>query len=118
MDKYRLFKIEFCYEKYLDVLYPKARNMFCKFRCSSHNLMVEKGRFDDIERRNRLCEFCNMNCIEDEFHFLLVCPLYRDLRKKYFKHYYYSWPSLKKFKQLMSSKSFNIIKCTGNLICC
>ena len=42
-------------------------------RYSAHNLMIE--RFTNIERCNRICEFCNMNCIKDEHHFLLVRPV-------------------------------------------
>ena len=81
LEKYNVFKLEFCYEKYLDVLFPKARNILAKFRCSAHNLMIEQGRFNNV----RICQFCNMNCIKDEYHFLLVCPVYRDLRQKYLK---------------------------------
>ena len=36
LAKYKLFKIVFEFETYLDILYPKARNILCKFRCSSH----------------------------------------------------------------------------------
>ena len=28
----------------------------------------------------RLCTLCNTGLCEDEIHFLLVCPLYKDLR--------------------------------------
>ena len=86
LEKCNAFKLEFCYEKYLDVLFPKARNILPKFRCSAHNLMIEQGRFTNVERCNRIFQFCNMNCIEDEYNFLLVCtcPVYRDLRQTYF----------------------------------
>ena len=45
--------------------------------------MLEEGRFHNIERHIRLCQFCNMNMVEDEFHFVLVCPAFRDLQKRY-----------------------------------
>ena len=32
----------------------------------------------------RVCKFCNFNCIEDEFHFLMVCPAYSTLRREFF----------------------------------
>ena len=116
LEKYNVFKLEFCYEKYLDVLFPKARNILAKFRCSAHNLMIEQGRFINVERSNRICQFCNMNCIEDEYHFLLICPVYRDLRQKYFKKYYYTWASINKFKLLLTSKSETIIKQLGHYL--
>ena len=43
--------------------------------------MVEEGRFRGIERNLRICSLCPMNIMEDEYHFLLVCPTYRELRK-------------------------------------
>ena len=49
--------------------------------------------------------------VEDEYHFLLACPAYRDLRKIYFKKYYYT--SLYKFKTLMSSKSITLLRNLG-----
>ena len=51
--------------------------------------------------------------VEDEYHFLiflLACPACMDLRKIYFKKYYYKWPSLYKFKTLMSSKSITLLR--------
>ena len=53
-----------------------------KIRMSSHNLKIEKGRYHNIERQSRLCVLCNLNDIEDEFHFILKCPLYYDLRER------------------------------------
>ena len=43
-----------------------------------------------------------MNKIEDEYHFLLVCP-HRELRSKYFKPYFCHWPTINKFESLLSS---------------
>ena len=53
---------------------------------SSHRLKVETGRWQQpiaIAFNERKCTLCLK--LEDEFHFLLECPLYKDLRKKYVK---------------------------------
>ena len=63
--------------------------------------MLEEGRFHNIERRMRLCQFCNMNMVEDEFHFMLVCPAFRDLRKDILSKYYCMWPRTTKFVKLI-----------------
>ena len=110
LHKYSCFKESFEYEKYLEVLNSKERNVLCRFRCSGHSLMIEKGRHLNIERSLRLCQFCNSNVIEDEYHFVLVCPFYRDLRRKYFKNYYFSWPNVHKFNLLMQTRSPTILK--------
>ena len=62
-------------------------------------------RYESIPRNERICKYCNQNMTENEYHFLLVCPLYRELRHKYFKKYYCQWPTLNKFDDLMSKKS-------------
>ena len=59
----------FCFEKYLYCLNLRLRTILCKFRCSSHKLLIEQGRHMSIERMHRLCQNCNSNVIEDEYHF-------------------------------------------------
>ena len=46
-----------------------------------------------IVRNERKCILCNLNVLEDEFHFVLQCTKYNDLSKKYIKKYYWSRPS-------------------------
>lgn len=67
---------------------------------SSHNLSIESGRHRNILRNNRICEFCRSE-IEDEYHFVLICPRYQQLRVKYIKMYYWKKPSMYKFIQLL-----------------
>ena len=64
----------------------------------------------NIERCRRICDLCNLKTLEDEYHFLLACPRFRDLRQKYFKRYYYTWPSIHTFIAFMNSKSPSVIK--------
>jgi hypothetical protein len=37
------------------------------------SLKIETGRYLNINRQERICDFCNDSCIEDEFHFILKC---------------------------------------------
>ena len=48
------------------------------FHCGS--LKIETGRYgvNRVPVEERLCETCNS--VEDEFHVLMKCPLYRDAR--------------------------------------
>ena len=104
LQTYKVFKNEFGMEKYLlCVKNDKHRISLSRLRCSSHRLAIEEGRYRNIERSNRICKFCNMNQVETEYHFLLVCPFYNSLREKYIKRYYRTWPTTTKFKALMSS---------------
>ena len=54
-------------------------------------------------RENRKCTLCDSNDIEDEFHFVLICPLYNDLRATYIKRYFVNRPSVLKFIELLNS---------------
>ena len=106
LQSYCIFKHKFESEKYLTaVIENKYKIALSRFRTSSHNLSIETGRYDGTPREQRICKSCNMNKIENEYHFLLVCPNYRQLRTKYFKPYFWHWPSLYKFENLMSTCS-------------
>ena len=110
LQSYSVFKHNFELEKYLSVKAEK-KHIFAltRFRTSSHNLFIETGRYEGTPRENRICKSCNMKQIESEYHFLLVCPLYRDLRAKYFTPYFCHWPNTHKFETLLSSNSRKVI---------
>ena len=93
------FTIDIC--SYLDKLTNiKYRKAIYKLRLSSHNLNIEIGRHRQIERNDRKCPFCDLNELEDEYHYILICPQYFDLRIRYIKNYYYTRPSMLKLVQL------------------
>ena len=48
--------------------------------CSTHKLAIEQGRHLKEPRENRLCQIWNYNELEDEYHFVLVCPILSDVR--------------------------------------
>ena len=56
-----------------------------RFRLSSHAFHIERGRYENVPRDERFCKCCYMSQIESENHFLLVSPLYAELRRKFFK---------------------------------
>ena len=57
---------------------------------------------------NRKCRACGV--LEDEFHFILECAIYDDLRKTYIKRYYWQSPNMPKFIELLTSQNRKIIK--------
>ena len=100
------------FEKYLICIdVDRYRIALSSFRCSAHKLLIEEGRYRNIERNLRtcICQFCNLNVIENEYHFLMVCSAYRNLRNSILPRYYCSWPSKSKFIKLLIEKQ------TGNL---
>ena len=99
---YARYKHEFTIENYLNFISEKNK---VAFRLSSHDLMIERGRYENIPRDDRLCKCCNMSKIESEYHCLLLCPPFAELRRKFFKPYFCHWPKLYKFDMLMMSNS-------------
>ena len=80
---YRIFKRSLSFEKYLTSLNMKEAIDFCRFRCGNHKLPVVVGRYNNIERCNRVCSLCNLNTIGDEYHYIYVCPAFNQERVAY-----------------------------------
>ena len=55
---------------------------FSKLRLSSHDLMIERGRYRGVAREDRKCPFPSCTGIEDARHLLLDCVEYNQLREK------------------------------------
>jgi hypothetical protein len=110
LNHYVMFKTTFKSEKYISVIdIDKYRKCFASFRSSSHCLMVEKGRHFNIDREHRDCMYCE-SMLEDEYHFLIVCSLYANLRSYYIPLYYYQYPNVQKFYSLMATEDESLIR--------
>ena len=62
-------------------------------RILAHNLNIETGRFYNLDRHETVCSMCNLKAFEDEYHFILQCEKYIDVRRRYLKKYYWLRPS-------------------------
>ena len=104
------FKVSFMIEPYVTIIdVAKFRKCMALFRCSSHNLMIEKGRHHDIHIEDRNCIYCEC-VLENEFHFVLVCPLYNDIRLKYIDEFFRNDICYRKFCLLLSCKNESTIR--------
>ncbi|MCG8033307.1 MAG: reverse transcriptase family protein, partial [Candidatus Thiodiazotropha taylori] len=95
----------FQFQPYLDkVNVYKYIQAFSRLRMSSHRLEIEAGRWvkpNNIPVNERKCVLCQI--LEDEYHFVLECPLYVELRQKYISKYYWNRPSMMKFVDLINT---------------
>jgi hypothetical protein len=66
-----------------------SRKTISKISSSSHKLQIERGRYTD-----RTCPVCQSSRVEDEYHYIRVCPLYSEVRLKYIQSYYFVRPSI------------------------
>ena len=75
----------------------------CRFVTSSHPLRIETGWWarPTLARIYGNC-FSLFNKMEDEYHFLMDCPLYNDLRVKLISSNYKKIPSVFNLQQLLN----------------
>jgi hypothetical protein len=97
---YRLFKVNFEFEPYLDILSYKNRITFCKFTTGNHRLPIETGRWNGIDHGNILCNICTDAKIGDEFHYILQCKSLVNERNLYMTQYFLHRTNTLKFGQL------------------
>ena len=106
LSLYREIKPTFDRARYLQIMDNfKLRNAISRIRLSSHKLAIETGRHHKIEREQRICDICKSTDIEDEYHFIIICPIYSDLREQHINKFYYKRPSVMKFIELLNSQS-------------
>ena len=61
----------------------KKKQSFAKLRVSAHDLHIETGRYKKPTKtpvNERTCNFCTTNEVEDEFHVILKCSYYENIR--------------------------------------
>jgi hypothetical protein len=48
-----------------------------------------------------------MNVVENQYHFVLVCPAYRSVRTHFLQTYHCSWPNVYKLEHLLKAANKN-----------
>ena len=72
-----------------------------KIRIGSHNFMIERGRWNKLELIDRQCSTCFK--LEDEYHVIIECPLYHNIRKIFLPKYLYCNPSMFKLIEFIDN---------------
>lgn len=100
-----------------------SRSLFSKLRVSAHTLMVEKGRYSSPKMpvHERICNQCDLNKVEDEYHFIIECSLYDSQRNKLFadlKEFLFldNMSDNDIFTLIMFAKDFDILKIIINFV--
>ena len=104
--------------------YVHDRSFLAKIRLSAHNLEIEKGRYVEIDKNNRICKVCQNLDIEDEKHFILLCPKY-EAQRNIFKTKLSTFPNLnqtihnndKLLKLLMKTSCKRVLKIFSSFLC-
>ncbi len=101
---YRTFKFDCKVESYLSRYIQKyERSLLCQFRIGILPLNIETGRFKNIRDsvtgrfrksrpEERTCDLCELNVTEDEYHFLIECPVYNLERQILYDKFQQKYP--------------------------
>ena len=110
-------------ERYANLKNFEIQNALSKLRLSSNKLTVVPGKWYSIKKENRLRSFCNVNAIQDEFHFLIDCPNYKKLRKSALKSIQHTehidvtrGNITKKFREPLSNRSLHSLFVLGKFV--
>ena len=88
---YREIKSDYCAENYVLFNLPKKKRSLCaQIRGGILPLHIETGRYVGLDEADRICQMCELNEIENEYHFVLYCPLYERVRGELFSKLKYS----------------------------
>ena len=73
LRNYVQFKNDYVTEPYIFLnLMRRQRSLCAQLRTSTLPLAVEAGRFKGTPEHLRLCEFSDLQVVEDEFHFVFL----------------------------------------------
>jgi hypothetical protein len=114
---YKLIDRTYEIEKYLNKIDKTiTRIMLTRLRLQGLPLLVHTGKMNKIPRSDRKCIICNSGYVEDEYHFVLVCHIYMDLRQRYLGGYYCIYPEVYKLIQLLESTCAGKLRALGEYV--
>ena len=75
-----LIKGEFVCERYVMYNLPKSKRSLCaQVRSGILPLRIETGQYCGEMEEKSLCNYCDLEEIENETHFILYCPFHHDI---------------------------------------
>ena len=108
---YRVYKRDHVSEEYIDKLGSLNKSLIANFRCTGLPLRCVTGvYYEKIDYDLCYCNFCKLSLVENEFHFLLVCDAFKDIRMKCIPSFYWNPPTIIKFELLMCRKDLLCLK--------
>ena len=102
---YKEFNYTPSLKNYFSVLPKSLWVPLCKFRTTNHRLPIEFNSWNNFfkPKSDRLCNICDSNDIGDEYHYIMICPAFKELREIYIPKFYRIRPSVFKFTGLMKT---------------
>ena len=108
---YRHFHLKPSLQNYLTKMPPNIWIPLVKLRTANHKLPIEIYSWNILyrEKSRRLCSICNLNEVGDEYHYIMICPIFKEAREEFLAKYYFKKPSVYKYIELVNSKNHKIL---------
>ena len=91
---YSKIKTNYIIEPFIENSNFENRKLIVKMRISDHALEIERGRYNKINREQRICRQCHLNVIEDDEHFFFHCQKKELLKKEFLTQIENLYPKL------------------------
>ena len=114
---YKILKSTFQQNHIFKLLPNDCSISLVRFFSTNNRLPVNVLRFEGIPRHERLCNNCNMKDVGDEFHYLFTCPYYHTKRTELLPKYYYKYPNVIKYNELLNTTERNLLLKLKHFIC-
>ena len=101
---YSLFKQEIKLENYIFTLNGPLLYAMIRFRTANHKMPIETGRWNQIDLPDRKCQLCDKNDLGDEYHYLFICPFFKNERVIFIDRHFRTAPNILKYKELLQIK--------------
>ena len=109
---YQHFNFKPYLQKYLKKLPPDIWIPIVKLRTANHRLPIEIYSWDLLykDRDKRLCTICNLGDVGDEYHYVMLCPVFKEAREEFLTKYFRNKPSVFKYIELVNSTNFKVLR--------
>ena len=107
---YRIYKETLKFETYLTALPKKWSLTLSRLRTGNHRLPVVAQRYENVPRDQRICTLCDKHDIGDEYHYILKCPSFNELRHELLPSYCWVRPNILKLQRLLNDKNVDSMK--------
>ena len=117
-DLYRLYKLDHNLESFLKHPSPTVRKIICKFRTCrprpNHKLPVESGRYANLSMYTSYCINCNMQRVDDAYHFLSECPVVGKEGKSPEHNMFWWFSFLTNYRYIINNCVFKLVELTNS----
>ena len=123
LNYFSMFKEDFGVSKYIECIPKRSQyTLMAKCRLGVLDLEIEKGRWENKPREERLCQVCPFSEIEDEAHFMFSCGAYEQQRATFlqkidqFLPNFQKLPDRKKYITIMKSTDSKVVAEVGKFL--